>query len=160
MGRKAAKAKGPPGAISGLQWEGVDLPFDPPQNEGRLVASERGNFSLPCLQELPASCSAGLTGGQRRRFFRDVNEACRALYWMHGEETRPRDLPPSLDKNQCLRADLQQRVILAALRWVDADNVVDENEPLANLLKGSTSYALGVSSNVGSNEYSRVSIPD
>ena len=42
------------------------------------------------------------------------------------------------DKNQCLRADVQQRVILAALRWVDADSAVDEIRPLANLLKGCT----------------------
>ena len=75
---------------------------------------------MPYLQEFPASCSGGLTGGQRRRLLRDVIEACRAVNWMHGEETRPQALPPSLvaseDKNQCLRADLQQRVILAALR--------------------------------------------
>ena len=78
-----------------------------------------GIVLLPYLQELPASVSGGLIGGQRRRFLRDVNEACRALNWMHGEETRPPALPPSLvaseDKNQCLRVDVQQRVILAAL---------------------------------------------
>ena len=108
--------------------------------------------------------SSGLTGGQRRRLLRDVHGACNALNWMHGEVTRPPALPPSLvaseDKNQCLRADVQQRVILAALRWVDADSAVDEHEALAKLLKGRTGYAPGVSSNVGSCEYSRVSLPD
>ena len=50
----------------------------------------------------------------------------------------PRALPPSLvtseDKNQSLRADAQ-RIILAAMRWVDADSAVDD-EALAKLLKG------------------------
>ena len=73
---------------------------------------------------------------------------------MHGEENRPPARPPSLvareDRNQCLRGDVQQRVILAALRWVDADSAVDENKALAKLLKGSTGHVLGVSSNVGS----------
>ena len=32
------------------------------------------------------------------------------------------------EKNQCLRADMQQRVILAAMRWVDADSAVNEQE--------------------------------
>ena len=86
-----------------------------PQNQPRLAAPNEGIFRLPHLQELPASCSGGLTGGQRRRLSRDVNEACRALSWMHGEEIRPPALPPSLvaseDKNQCLRADVQQRVM-------------------------------------------------
>ena len=51
---------------------------------------------------------------------------------MDGEETRPTALPPSLvaseGKNQCLRADVQQRVILAALCWVVADGTVDGHE--------------------------------
>ena len=50
---------------------------------------------------------------------------------MHGEDGRPAARPPSLvaieEKNQCLRADVQQRVILAAMRWVDADSAVDEH---------------------------------
>ena len=64
------------------------------------------------------------------------------------------------DNIQCLRADVKQRVILAAVRWVDADSAVDEHEALAKLLKGRTGCALGVSSNVGSYEHSRVSLPD
>ena len=80
-----------------------------------------------------------------------VNGACDALNWMHCEESRP----ASEDKNQHLRADVEQRVILAAMRWVDAESAVDEHEALA-----STFYALGVSSNVGSYEYSRVSFLD
>ena len=63
------------------------------------------------------------------------------------------------DKNQCLRVDLQQRVIIGSA-LVDADSAVDENVALATLLKGRTGCALGVSSNVGSYEYSRVSLPD
>ena len=66
----------------------------------------------------------------------------------------------SEDKNQSLRADVKQRVIIAALRWVDADSAVDEHEALAKLLKGRTGYAPGVSSNVGSYEYLRVSLHD
>ena len=51
---------------------------------------------------------------------------------MHGEDGRPAARPPCLvvieEKNQCLRADVLQRVILAAMRWVDADSAVDEQE--------------------------------
>ena len=43
---------------------------------------------------------------------------------------------------------------------MDADSAVGEHEALAKLLKGSTGCAPGVSSNVGSYEYSRVSLPD
>ena len=35
-------------------------------------------------------------------------------------------LVASEDKNPCLRVDVQQRVILVALRVVDADSAVDE----------------------------------
>ena len=70
-----------------------------------------------------------------------------------GEDGRPAARPPSLVardyKNQCFRADAQQRVILAAVRWLDADSTVSEHEALAKLLKGRTGYALGVWSNVG-----------
>ena len=45
--------------------------------------------------------------------------------------------------------------MLTAMRWVH-----DEHEALAKLLKGRTGYAPGVSSSVGSNDYSRVSLPD
>ena len=83
---------------------------------------------------------------------------------MHGEDSRPAARPPSLvateDQNQCLRADVQQRVILAAMHWVDADSTVDEHEALAKLLRGRTGHALSVSSSFGSHEYSRVSLPD
>ena len=119
-----------------------------------------------CLifRDLPAWSSGSLTGGQRRRLPRDVSGARRALNWTHGEEDRPAARPPSLlaseDKNQCLRVDVQQRVILAAPRWVDADSPVDENEVLAKLLKGRRGYTPGVSSNDGSYEYSWVSYPD
>ena len=78
---------------------------------------------------------------------------------MHGEDGRPRDSSSfSEDKNQCLRADVQQRVILAATCWVDADSAVEEHEALAKLLKGRKGYAPGVSSNVGSYGFSRVSL--
>ena len=63
------------------------------------------------------------------------------------------------DKNRYLREDVQQRVILAALRWGDADSAVDDNE-VAKPLLGRTSHAPGVSSNVDSYEYSRLSRPD
>ena len=42
----------------------------------------------------------------------------------------PRPVLPPLwtrGEDQCLRADVQQRVILAAMRWVDADSAVDEH---------------------------------
>ena len=59
----------------------------------------------------------GLTSGQRRRLSRDVNGVCDSLNWMHGEDSRPAARPPPLvaseDKNQYLRADVQQRAIRA-----------------------------------------------
>ena len=115
--------------------EVVDRPTCPCRTKGAWRHRSEGIFPLPYLQELPASCSGGLTRGQRRRLLRDVNQACRALNWMHDEEIRPPALPPSLvaseDKNQCLRADVQQRIIPAGLRWVDADSAVDGREALA-----------------------------
>ena len=128
--------------------------------EGRATAGRAPAEQRP-LRGLEAR-RGGLTSGQRRRFLRGVNEACRALNSMHGEETRPpaTSLMESEDKNQRLRADVQQRVIIAALRWVDADSAVDEHEALAKLLKGRTGYASGVLSNVGSYEYFRVNLPD
>ena len=53
-----------------------------------------------------------------------------------------------------------QRVFRAARRWVDVDSAITESEALARLLKGRSGYAPGVSSNVGSYEYSRVSLPE
>ena len=103
--------------------------------------------------------------GKRRRFPRDVNGACRAVNWMLGEENRPGGsaLPhlwTSRTRTNVFVWTCSQRVILAALRWVDADSAVDENGALAKLQQGRTGYAPGVSSNVGSFEYSRVSLPD
>ena len=69
---------------------------------------------------------------------------------------RTSSLVASEDKNQRLRADVQQRVI-PARRLVEADSAVNGNESLAKLLRGRTGYAPGVSSNVGSYEHSRVS---
>ena len=83
---------------------------------------------------------------------------------MHREENRLAARRPSLvaseDKIQCLRRDVQHRVILAGLRWVVADSAVNDDEALAKLPKGRTGYAPGVSSNVGSYENSRVSLRD
>ena len=50
--------------------------------------------------------------------------------------------------------------MLAAMRWVHAGSAVDEYEALAKLLKERTGCAPGVSSSVGSDEYSRSSLPD
>ena len=137
--RRAGEAEG--SACRNDVSNGGGRPSDQlPQNKGRLAAPKRGNFPLPYLQELPESCSGGLTGGQRRRLLRVFNEACRALNWMHGEDTRPPVLSPSLlpseNKNRCLRADVQQRVILAAVCGVDADSVVDGHEALVQAAEG------------------------
>ena len=45
-----------------------------------------------------------------------------------GSAARPPCLVVIEEKNQCLRADVQQRVMLAAMRWIDADSAVDEQE--------------------------------
>ena len=156
--RRAGEAEGIARRHDVSKWRGQP-PDQSPAETGASGHRCEGTFPL----DLPAWSSGDLTGGRRRRLSRDVNEACRALDGMHGEENRPTALPPSLvaseDKNQCLRADVQ-RVILAALRWVDADSAVDEHEALAKLLKERTEYAPGVSSNVGSYEYSRFSLPE
>ena len=120
---------------------------------GHVAASERGKFSSTATSRLTAVVF------RWRGLLRDVNGACNASNWMHGEDSRPAARPPGQDKYQCLRADVQQRVFLAAVRWVDADNAVDEHEALAKLLKERTGYVPGVS-NAGSCEYSRVSLPD
>ena len=95
--------------------EGVDSQTGPAEQRAPRGTETREVFPLPYLQELSAWSSGGLTCGQRRRLLRDVNEACRAVNWMHGEDSRPTALPPSLvaseDKNLCLRADVQQRVV-------------------------------------------------
>ena len=61
-------------------------PARPPWRQGHLAESERGNFSPPPLRDLAVWSSVGMTGGQRRRLFRDVNGACDALNWTHGED--------------------------------------------------------------------------
>ena len=78
---------------------------------------------------------------------------------MHDEEnpssSGSSSLVASEDKDQCLRADVQQRDILAALCWVGAGSAVDQNEALAKLVKERTGHANGVSSNVDSCDHSR-----
>ena len=86
-------------------------------------------FPPPQVRDSLVWFSGGLTGGQRRRLLRDVNGACDTLNWMHGKDGRPRGSSSTLvateDKNQCLCADVQQRVLLAAMPWVDAGIAVD-----------------------------------
>ena len=137
---------------------------DPVEKKSISRHRSEGIIPLPQLRDLPVWSSGGLTGGQRRRMLRDVNGVCNTLNWMHGEGSRPTARPPSLvateDKNQRLHADVQQRVVLTGMRWVDADSAIDEHEALAKLLKRRTVYAPGVSSNVSSYVYSRVSLAD
>ena len=103
MERKAGEAEGPAVAMTS-PMEGVDPPDRPRRTEGATRHRSEDFLPLPYLQKLPAWSSGGFTGGQRRRLLRDVNGACRALNWMHGEENRPTALHPSLvaseDKNQ------------------------------------------------------------
>ena len=139
---------------------GGRLPARLLQNEEPRAKSERGNFSFAAASGTLRLSSDGLTEVQRRRLLPDANRACHALNWMHGEGHRPSPLVVSEDKIQCLRADVQHRVIRAALQWIDADSAADEHEALARLLKGRTGHVSGVSFTVGSNEYSRVSLPD
>ena len=140
--------------------EGVDCRPNSCRTKNPARSRSEGIFPLPQLLELSAWSPDGLTEVQRRRLLRDASRAYHALNWMQGEGHRPSPLVVSEDKIQCLRADVQQRVILAALQWIDADSAADEHETLASLLKGRTGHVLGVSSTVASNEYSRVSLPD
>ena len=114
---------------------GFDRPSGSRRTKGASRQSSEGICPLPLLRGLPAWSSGGSTGGQRRRLLRDVNGTCRACNWMHCEENRPAARPRSLvaseDNNPFIRVDVQRRAILAALRWVDADSAVDENEALA-----------------------------
>ena len=90
------------------------------------ATTKRGNFSFTTTSRL----AGGLTCGHRRRLSRDDNGACFALNWMHGEDSRSAARPPSPVATED-RADVQERVILAAMRWVDAASAVDEHEVLA-----------------------------
>ena len=107
-----------------------------PQNKGRLAASKRGDSPLPHLQELPcvvADCYVTSTEPVA------LGTGCTERIVARGSFSL--SCGASEDKNQCLRADVQQRVILAAMRWVDADSAVDGHEALAKLLKGRTGHA-------------------
>ena len=142
--RRAGEVEGP-ARRNDVSDGGVDCPAGLRRTEG--APRHRSEiFPLPYLQKRPAWSSGGLTDAQGRRRLRDVNGACGALNCMRGAENRPTALPLSLvaneDKNQYLRVDVQQRVILAALRWVGADSAVDEHEALAKLLEGRTGCAV------------------
>ena len=63
-------------------------------------------------------------------------------------------------KVQWLQRDVLQRVLHCSLRWIDVDSAITEKEALAKLLKGKAGYAPAASTNIGSYEYSRVSLPE
>ena len=111
--------------------EGVDRPSGSRGKKGISRHRSEGIFLVPLLEDLLVWSSSGLTGGQRCGLLRDVT--CDAL---------------------------KQRVILAAVRWVDADSAIDKHEVLAKLLKGRTGCPPGVLSKIGSYAYSRVGLPD
>ena len=143
--RKGGRGQAPRPSQGRRQWRGSTARPTPRGKEGTSRHRSEGIIPLTPPRDPLVWSSGGWTGGQRRR----------------GQSPRgSSSLAATEDKNQCLRADVQQRVILAAMRWVDADSAVDERKALATLLKGCTGYALGVSSNVGSYEYSRVSLPE
>ncbi|CAK0861934.1 unnamed protein product [Prorocentrum cordatum] len=125
----------------------------------------RGSACLPIapLAALPDDWCDGLTPGQRRRWLRDGNAACKSLNYLHGGEHRSGTAPEgsvSQRKMDLIRADVQQRVFSAARRWIDVDSAITEQEALAKLLKGKAGYAPLGSTSMGSYEYSRVSLPD
>ena len=139
----AVKGQAPHPSQGRRQWRGSTASSTPVE-KGHFAASERGKFSSATFEIYRCGLSvAGLADSD----VEDSRPAARPL------------LRPPRTRINVLRADVQ-RVVLAAMRWVDADSAVDEREALATLLKGCTGYALGVSSNVGSYEYSRVSLPD
>ena len=143
--RKGGRGQAPRPPQGRRQWRGSTARPTPRRKEGTSRHRSEGNFPLTPPRDPLVWSFGGWTGGQRRGGLSPRGSS---------------SLAATEDKNRCLRADVQQRVILEATRWVDADSAVDEREALATLLKGCTGYALGVSSNVGSYEYSRVSLPD
>ncbi|CAK0906248.1 unnamed protein product, partial [Prorocentrum cordatum] len=125
----------------------------------------RGSACLPIapLAALPDDWCDGLTPGQRRRWLRDDNAACKSLNYLHGGEHRSGTAPEgsvSQRRMDLIRADVQQRVFSAARRWIDVDSAITEQEALAKLLKGKAGYAPLGSTSMGSYECSRVSLPD
>ena len=119
---------------------------------------------LPLFSSLPQEVADRLTSGQRRRLLADANAAVRGLHYLHGEGHRgpiaATATAATSEKVSWLQRDVQQRVLHAALRWIDVDSAINEKEALAKLLKGKAGYAPAASTSVGSYEYSRVSLPE
>ncbi|CAK0900961.1 unnamed protein product [Prorocentrum cordatum] len=113
--------------------------------------------------EAEAGGVEGLSAAQRRRWLRGGNAACESLNYLHGGIHRGDRAPASLTsqmKMDAISADVQQRVLSAARRWIDVDSAVSEEEALARHLKGKAGHAPLGSTSVGSYEHSRVSLPD
>ncbi|CAK0825411.1 unnamed protein product, partial [Prorocentrum cordatum] len=151
------------GAAGGAAAEGGECPTVSRRTKGS--SGLRGSACLPIapLAALPDDWCDGLTPGQRRRWLRDGNAACKSLNYLHGGEHRSGTAPEgsvSQRKMDLIRADVQQRVFSAARRWIDVDSAITEQEALAKLLKGKAGYAPLGSTSMGSYEYSRVSLPD
>ena len=95
---------------------------------------------LPLFRSLPQEVADRLTWGQRRRLLTDANAAVRGLNYLHGEghrgPTAATTTAATSEKVSWLQRDVQQRVLHAALRWIDVDSAINEKEALAKLLRG------------------------
>ncbi|CAK0812763.1 unnamed protein product [Prorocentrum cordatum] len=111
----------------------------------------------------PDDWCEGLSAAQRRWWLRDGNAACESLHYLLGGVHRDDRAPPSLisqPKMDPVPAHVQQRVFLAARRWIDVDGAVAEEGALAGLLKGKAGCVPLGSTSMGPYERSRASMPD
>ncbi|CAK0793120.1 unnamed protein product, partial [Prorocentrum cordatum] len=150
-------------ALRTLSRRGGRVPDRLLQNEGQLGASWVVFPAIAPLAALPDDWCEGLAPGQRRRWLRDGNAACKSMNYLHYGEHRggmAHEGSASQRKMDLIRADAQQRALSAARRWIDVDSAIAEKEALARLLKGKAGYAPLGATNMGSHERSRVSLPD
>lgn len=147
-----------------LPIEGASGPSGSRRWKGSSGMKGASFLPLPLVSSVPPEWRMMLSGGQRRRLLRDANAAIAALNWMHGDGRRSDVAYPLSAKTEGkilrLQHDVLQRVFHHSLRWVDIDSAVNRDEALAKLLKGRAGYAPAGSTNIGSYEYSRVSLPE
>ncbi|CAK0829362.1 unnamed protein product, partial [Prorocentrum cordatum] len=128
-------------------------------------AGLQGSSFLPLapLTELPDCWCEGPGAARRRRWLRDGRAACESLNCLRGGAHRADRSPPSLVSQlemDAAWADVRRRVFSAARRWIDVDSAVAEEEAFAGLLKGKAGCVPLGSTSMGSDERSRLSLPD
>ena len=95
---------------------------------------------LPLPERLTESAANQLTKIQRRHAKRAVDEAARAIKWLHGVDYRPRPVHSSNEfaaqRTSELHLEAQQRLEEAVLRRPLAVCAPDDSSSLREMLKG------------------------